>query len=159
LCLVSAVDNWPPASNSKTPTRHPIEFKDLKNLPLVLPSHRDGLREFIERLARTNSIQLDVVVEMDALRQIIALVSSASAYSILSPFAIVNEVANGELVRIPIINPVLNRTAYVIRKRNRPITRASLSVEKMFSVILKEIFERHHLSATLADTVTDIANP
>jgi LysR family transcriptional regulator, nitrogen assimilation regulatory protein len=81
LFLVSAVDNWPPA-DKRTGFGQSIELKDLKEIPLVLPSAQQC--PLIDQLARSNSIQLDIKVEMDSLRQIAALVSRASAYTIMS---------------------------------------------------------------------------
>ena len=150
LFLISAPDNWPPPGSTIAPGQ-PIEFKDLKDLPLVLPAPQHGLREFVERFARSNSIQINVTVEMDSLRQIATLVSRASAYSIMSHASVMNEVSKGELVIVPIIKPVMRRTAHIIRKRSRPVTRASASVERLISVILKEMIKRYGLSAKLAD--------
>jgi len=56
LFLISAVDNWPPA-DKRTGLGQSIEFKDLKEIPLVLPSAQQC--PLIDQLARSNSIQPD----------------------------------------------------------------------------------------------------
>lgn len=150
LFLASAPDNWPPAGRTLPPGQ-PIEFKEIKGLPLVLPGVEHGLRDFIERFARSNAVQLDITVEMDSLRQIASLVSRASAYTIVPHAAVMNEVSRQELVLVPIVKPAMRRTAYIIRKRNRPITQASLSVQRLVSIILKEMITRYGLGAKLVE--------
>jgi len=73
---------------------------------------------------------------MNSLRQIAALVSRASAYTIMPRSAMMDEISDGELVLVP-IEPAMRRTAYLIRNRNRPVTRANSSVGKLVPVILK----------------------
>jgi len=148
LFLVSAVDNWPPA-DKRTGLGQSIEFKDLKEIPLVLPSPLQC--PLIDRLARSNSIQLDIKVEMDSLQQIALMVSRASAYTIMSHAAAIDYVATQQLLLVPIVNPGIRLTAHIVRKRNRPVTRASLAVQRLIPVILKEVITRHGLNARLVD--------
>jgi len=147
LFVVSAPDNWPPPGETIVPGQA-IELKDLKGVPLVLPSPQHNLREFVERAARSSSIQLNIAVEMNSLRQIAALVSRGSAYTIMPHSALMDEISNGALVLVP-IEPSMRRTAYLMRKRNRPVTRASSSVGKLVSVILKDMLERRGLRTKL----------
>jgi LysR family nitrogen assimilation transcriptional regulator len=149
LMLVTAPDNWPHSKFVNGRALQPINFKDVANLPLVLPSRQHGLRELIERSARAHNVSLNVVLEIDALRHIVAMVSRASAYTILSHSAVMDAVERGDLVLVPIVEPTIMRTAFLVRKRGRPITRASLAVENLIPSILHEITQRHKLSAEL----------
>jgi LysR family nitrogen assimilation transcriptional regulator len=147
LFLVSAVDNWPP--HKRIGLGQSIEFKDLKGLPLILPSpqHCPLIRQF----ARSNSVQLDIKVEMDSIRQIASLVSRASAYTIMSHAAAIDHITTKQVLLVPITKPTIRLTAYIVRKRDRPVTRASLSVQRQIRVILREMITRHGLSAKLVD--------
>ncbi|MGU3492982.1 LysR family transcriptional regulator [Xanthobacteraceae bacterium A53D] len=149
LFLVSAPDNWPDTVVTDGIANAPVEFRDLGKLPLVLPSRQHGLRDMIERYAKAEGTQLDVVLEIDALRHIVAMVSRASAYTILSQAAVIDEVRTGELILVPIVRPIMRRAAYLVRKRGRPITRASLVVEGLVSTILAELIDRYRLRAEL----------
>lgn len=149
LFLVTAPDNWPGASTTEGPLLDPVEFGSLAQLPLVLPSRLHGLRELIERYAKAQNVQLDVALEIDALRHIVSIVSRASAHTILSHAAVMDEVVRGELKLVPIVNPKMQRTAYVVRKPGREVSAASLAVEKLLGTILGELIQRHHLIATL----------
>ncbi|MEH2563603.1 LysR family transcriptional regulator [Bradyrhizobium sp. AZCC 2289] len=148
LFLVSAVDNWPPAGK-RNGLGQSIEFKDLKEISLVLPSPLQC--PLIAQLGRSNSIQLNVKVEMDSLQQIASMVSRASAYTIMSHTAAIDYIAPLQLLLVPIINPGIRLTAHIVRKRNRPVTQASLSVQRLIPVILKEMITRHGLNARLVD--------
>lgn len=149
LFLVTAPDNWPEVGASEGTLLPPIEFSALAQLPLVLPSRLHGLRELVERYARAQNVQLDVALEIDALRHIVSIVSRASAHTILSHAAVMDEVVRGELKLVPIVNPKMQRTAYVVRKPGREVSAASLAVEKLLGTILGELIQRHHLIATL----------
>lgn len=150
LFLVAAQDNWPPnLNNGIGDTASAIEFAAAATLPLVLPSRPHGLRELLERQARAQGIQLNVVVEIDALRQLVTIVDRASGYTILPHAAVMGEAHEGRLTLIKIIKPFLRRMAYLVRKRGRPVTRASLAVEKLMVTITRELVRRHDLKAEI----------
>lgn len=149
LFLVTAPDNWPASEPTEGPLLAPVEFASLAQVPLVLPSRLHGLRELIERYAKAQNVQLDVALEIDALRHIVSIVSRASAHTILSHAAVMEEVVRGEVKLVPIVNPKMQRTAYVVRKPGREVSAASLAVEKLLGTILDELIQRHHLVASL----------
>lgn len=149
LFLVTAPDNWPGAAETEGALLPPVDFSALADIPLVLPSRMHGLRELIERYARAQNVTLDVALEIDALRHIVSIVSRASAHTILSHAAVMEEVVRGELKLVPIANPKMQRTAYVVRKPGREVSAASLAVEKLLGTILNELIQRHHLVASL----------
>ncbi|WP_336813008.1 LysR family transcriptional regulator [Bosea sp. MMO-172] len=149
LFLVTAPDNWPGAAEIEGPLLPPVEFSALSGIPLVLPSRLHGLRELVERYARAQNVALDVTMEVDALRHIVSIVSRASAHTILSQAAVMDEVLRGELKLVPIVNPRIERTAHVVRKPGREVSAASLAVERLLGAILGELIQRHHLIASL----------
>ncbi|MBB6122977.1 LysR family transcriptional regulator [Sphingobium subterraneum] len=149
LFLVTAPDNWDGAILPNGRAEKPITLADVQSLPLVLPSRPHGAREVIERFAKSNGVRLDVVTEIDSLPQIIAMADRASAYTILPHAAVINEVANGTLALVEIVKPTIRRTAYLIRKRSRSVTRASQVVEQELTTIIGEMIDRHHLEARL----------
>jgi LysR family nitrogen assimilation transcriptional regulator len=149
LFLVTAPDNWPPSFVKAGDARNTIEFAALSELPLILPSRPHGLRELLERQARSENVELNVVTEIDALRQITTIVDRASAYTILPHAAVLAEVEQGRLVLINIIKPPTQRTAYIVRKKGRPVSRSSQAVEAMIGTIIGELVRRHALKAML----------
>lgn len=150
LFLVTAPDNWPGGFGPDGRAIKPVDAAMLQSLPLVLTSPSHGLRKLIERFARANGVQLNVVTEIDSLQHIVEMVSRASAYTILSHAAVINQVAAGTVALVPIADPI-RRGAYLVRKRSRPITRASVAIESAMMVILREMIERYRLEATLVN--------
>lgn len=149
LFLVSAPDNWPHPVGPDGVAEKPITAAQLQELPLVLTSQSHGARKLQEKFARSIGIQLNVVAEIDSLRHIVEMVGRASAYSILAHGAVINQVANGALILIPIEEPTIRRTAYMVRPRARPITRAGAVVESYVKDILREMITRYNLRASV----------
>ncbi len=149
LFLVAAHDNWPTMIVSADAGQPSIAGLALQELPLVLPSASHGARKVVERFCRTEHIHLNVAMEIDSLPQIISMVERASAYTILPHAAVMSKVADGNLALIPIVEPIMSRTAYLVRKRSRSISTASKVVEDSVKIILAEMVGRFNLKATL----------
>lgn len=145
LFLVAAPDNW------SQPSDAPVSLADVAELPLVLPSRKHGLREMIERHARAKNLTLNVVLEIDALTQIKALVARASAYTILAHAAVLDEVERHDLVLVPIIDPAMVRVVSLVRNPSRVVTRASLEVERLSALLLRELVRRRRWRAKIID--------
>jgi LysR family nitrogen assimilation transcriptional regulator len=145
LFLVAAPDNW------SAPADRPLSLSEVAKLPLVLPSRKHGLREMIERHARSKNVVLDVALEIDALTQIKALVARASAYTILAHAAVLDEVERGELVLVPIVDPTMIRVVSIVRNPKRVVTRASLEVERIATMLIAELIQRRRWRAKTID--------
>jgi len=79
------------------------------------------------------------------------MATRASAYTIVPHAAVIDEVAAGTVRAIEIVEPTMTRTAYLLRKRTRPITRASQAVQQSIAVIVREMIERFQLDAVAID--------
>jgi LysR family transcriptional regulator, nitrogen assimilation regulatory protein len=157
LFLVTATDNWEGALGPDGVALEPISASRLQELPLVLTSSTHGARKLQEKFARSIGIQLNVVAEIDSLPHIVEMVSRASAYTILSHGAVLNQVSAGTLALVPIEEPTIRRTAYIVRKRSRPVTRASVIVESYIKTIIQEMVERYKLRAILPNVPRNAA--
>lgn len=151
LFLVSAPDHLPDCVNWEDPERPTIHGRDLKSLPLALPATSHGARKAVERFARTAGVSLNILVEIDSLPQLITMATRASAYTVLSHASVIDEVASGTLKLIEIVEPTMTRTAYILHKRSRPITRASQAIEQAIELIMREVIERFDLDATVIE--------
>lgn len=154
LFLVTAPDNWEGPIGPDGLARDSIPASRLNHLPLVLTSGTHGARKMQEKFARSIGIELNVVAEIDSLPHIVEMVSRASAYTLLSHGAVLNQVAAGALALVRIEEPTLRRTAYIVRKRTRAVSRASLVVEASVKAIVREMVERYRLRALLPGAVT-----
>lgn len=149
LFLVTAPDNWDYPIGPDGVALEPITASQLQQLPLVLTSGAHGARKMQEKFARSIGIGLNVVAEIDSLPHIVEMVSRASAYTLLAHGAVINQVANGTLALVRIAEPTMRRTAYVVRKRTRAVSRASLVVEAYVKDIVRELVSRYNLQAAL----------
>jgi len=149
LFLVTAPDNWNDEFGPDGIASTPIPASRLQELPLVLTSPTHGARKLQEKFARAGGFSLNVVAAIDSLPHIVEMVSRASAYSLLSHGAVIREVADGTIGLIRIKEPTIRRTAYLVRKRSRPVSRASSVVESTIVSIIRELVERYEIKATL----------
>jgi LysR family nitrogen assimilation transcriptional regulator len=138
LHFFSAPDAWP----FKSPAGSPVRLADLAQVELVLPSQHHGLRIMIERFIKSHGVVLDIATEMDGLGQIKTLVSRGSGYTILAPAAAIDFVDRGELIMAPIIEPRLVRPVYMVRNPAKPVTRASLEVERISLEVIHDLVAR-----------------
>jgi LysR family nitrogen assimilation transcriptional regulator len=147
LFVVTAPDNWSGSIGPDGIATEPIGASKLQELPLVLTSHTHGARKLQERFARSIGIELNVVASIDSLPHIVEMVSRASAYTILSHGAVFQQVAERKLALVRIQEPTIRRTAYVVRKRSRPLTRACVVVETCMTSIIHELVNRYGIRA------------
>ncbi len=138
LCFFSAPDAWPLDVDPGVP----VPLTSLRALDLILPSPSHGLRKTIERYARSNGIELNVVIEMDALTQIKELVARGSGYTILAPAAAYDFVARNEIVKAPIIAPSMHRPVYLVHNPARAMTSACHAVEHITIEVTRDLVRR-----------------
>lgn len=138
LCFFSAPDSWP----LDTPPGAPVPLARLEGLDLVLPSPSHGLRKTIEHHSSERGIALNVVIEMDAMTQIKELVARGSGYTVFAPAAAYDFVARGELVKSPIVDPVMSRPVHLVNNPSRPETNASRAVQKITLEVARDLVRR-----------------
>lgn len=149
IFLVTAPDNWDDEFGPDGVAKTAIPANRLQELPLVLTSPTHGARKLQEKFARAGGFSLNVVAVIDSLPHIVEMVSRASAYSLLGHGAVIREVAAGTLGLVRIKEPTIRRTAYMVRKRTRPISSSSAVVEAAIYTIISELVDRYNIQATL----------
>ncbi|RAU20569.1 transcriptional regulator [Paramagnetospirillum kuznetsovii] len=108
--------------------RHSIDLASVLNLPLILPGQPHGVRAEVDRAAAAAGIDLNVVMEIDALEQIKALVAEGAGFTVLSErYARAGQEAKG-LVCIPIVSPEIERTISLAHASDRPLSIAAKAV-------------------------------
>jgi len=123
-------DLWllgPPGPTSKAvkSTRGKVDFSQIANLPLVLPSESHGLRHLMEKEAAGKRQKIGPVLEMDSYSNIKGLVEAGAGYSILPFNAIAREVSAGRLLAWKIQQPNLQRFVYLVKPSDKPMSNAS----------------------------------
>lgn len=152
LYFFAPADNWP----LDTAPGEPVRLADLANVDMVLPSKSHGLRMLIEKACRSSANSLNVVVEMDSLSQIKSLVARGSACTILAPAAAHDFEERGDLVSSLIVDPRIDRPAYLVRNPEKPRTRASWEVEKSTIQVVTELVQRGIWKGRLEESETPL---
>lgn len=155
LCLLGPVTAM---QGIKSPAEGPIAFKQVAQLPLILPSENHGLRELLEGVAAKSGLPLNTIIDVDSYGNIKELVEEGMGYSILPFNAIAREVQDGRLRHWPIRKPELQRDVYLVHPSDRPMSNAVTVIEALCRETLLDLVDTGQwrgaraLSATEADS-------
>ncbi len=116
-----------------------VPFAALEGYALVMPGRQHGLRDTIDRLARDHRLSMNVRVEIDALSQMKSLVHHGIGHTILPWHAVREEVARGELIATPIVEPSIDRTIYVAQASDRPTSPATTATIAILTDCLRQL--------------------
>lgn len=107
---------------SKVKDKTTVRFRDLAEIPLVLPSLPHANRRLVERVALQHGIRLDVVLEVDGAALVKAMVKRGFGSTVVTYAGIASEVERGELKAIPIERPPLVSTICVGSPRDAKLS-------------------------------------
>lgn len=138
LYFFAARDNWP----LRRPPGEPVPLSEITGLDLILPSAHHGLRKTIDHFVRSSNLEMTVCLEMDALGQIKELVARGSGFTILAAAAAHDRIVSGDLVSSPIVDPVMTRPVYLVRKLTRPQTYVAQEIERMAVDVVHDLVNR-----------------
>ena len=154
LFLIAAADGWGGNVGADGIADKSVSLRECADLGLILPHRTHGLRETIERFASSQKVHLNIAIEMDSLTNIKALVARGSGYSILAHSGVVEEIERGALVIIPIREPVMRRTVFLVRNPSRPLTEATRQIEVLIKEIVAELVRKRHWLGQLVSSHT-----
>ena len=97
----------------------PVTLADLARLKLALPTARFGLRQLVETAAEARGLKLLPFIEVDALPMAVAMLERLAVCTVLPPSAVAPEIAAGDLVAHPIVDPIISRRLFVIYSGER----------------------------------------
>ena len=100
-----------------------VDFSDLENERLLLPSHGHGLRVILDKCADDCGFALHVPVEADSYSTLKSLVRSGHGSTILPLAPIHQDLAAGQLCAAPLRNPVPLRRLILSYPTDRPVAR------------------------------------
>jgi LysR family transcriptional regulator, nitrogen assimilation regulatory protein len=142
LFLVTAADGWSSKIGPDGIAETHVSLQDCASLPMILPHRSHGLRDTIERFVGSRGLSLSVVLEMDSLTNIKTLVKRGSGYTILAHAAVYEEVQRGTLAMVPLRDPVMRRTVFLVRHASRPVTQAAREIERVILDITAELVRK-----------------
>jgi DNA-binding transcriptional LysR family regulator len=100
----------------------PVKLAALTRVPLALPTSRFGLRQLLETAAEERNLKIQPYIEIDALTMVAAILERRPVCTVLPPSAVLCELAEGELIAHPIIDPVIARRLFVIYSGERSLS-------------------------------------
>jgi LysR family transcriptional regulator, nitrogen assimilation regulatory protein len=114
----------------------PVTVSELAQLPLVLPSHPNGLRVIVDNAAARARAKLNVRFQADSFLLMMELVESGLGYTMLPLSAISREVAAARLRYAPISKPRITRQLILATLPGNSPSRAAL---KLGTLVRQEI--------------------
>lgn len=116
----------------------PIPFMRLKELALVLPSRRHGIRSIVDSAAEELGIQITPQIEVDALAPTLKLVSESALTTVLPAIVARKSTMELPLQTRRIVKPTLKRQLVYVYRAQRPLSR----IVSAFIEILSEELQR-----------------
>jgi LysR family transcriptional regulator, nitrogen assimilation regulatory protein len=132
LMLIVASDH-PRARSSEVP------FSALANLSLAVPGNVHVLRTVISQMAARANVAPNVVIESDSLTAIMQMVRLGYA-TVMPHFAVMDEIARGEMVAIPLVNPTPSwRLSVVVSQRTINMRASEVVAEALAGAIRSKV--------------------
>jgi len=117
-----------------------MRLADVADLPLVLPSRPNALRQLLEKEAQPKGLVLKVVAEVDSIQTVLSLVARGVAATVL-PASSLREWTQGTPPSIAAIYaPVIRNRLVLAVPKARPATRLSRLVVQL----TRELAENHY---------------
>lgn len=130
-----------PASYSEV--RQTFRVRDLERLPLILPSHPNGLRLLAQSLANQAGISLNIVLECDGSTSLTRrLVEKNCGCTILPLASVADGVAEGKLRTAVLTDPAVEREVVIATAQNRPLPADMVQIMRTLKRIISETISR-----------------
>jgi DNA-binding transcriptional LysR family regulator len=100
----------------------PVTLADLMRLKLALPTNRFGLRQLLDTAAEERGLKIQPYIEIDTLPMAVAMLARLPVCTVLPPSAVASEIASGDLVAHPIVDPVIFRRLFAIYSGERTLS-------------------------------------
>jgi LysR family transcriptional regulator, nitrogen assimilation regulatory protein len=137
---LAAVDTFLVGAPNNEVTRAPtIAFSRLDRLPLVLPSRPSSWRHLLDEVSQRKRISLHVVLEADSVAIQKQVAASGAAYTILGPYAMMQDAREGRLQVSRIVNPDLKRFVTLAMPKKGPLTLACRAVAQLIQEVVKDL--------------------
>ncbi len=127
------------AANDEVTRSATIPFSRLDRLPLVLPSRPSPWRHLLDEVSRRKGISLPVVLEADSVTIQKEVAAKGGTYTVLGPYAMIEDVRAGRLQASRIVNPDLKRFVTLAMPKKGPLTLACKVVAQLIREAAREL--------------------
>jgi len=109
----------------------PVRLSEIAPLKIVLPGPHNIRRRNLETYFQTHGVEIAAMLEMDAMIGTLEFVARSDWMTVLPSLISVNDIAKGDLVVNPIVDPPLHVECIVIQPARRTLTtQARLFLER-----------------------------
>jgi LysR family transcriptional regulator, nitrogen assimilation regulatory protein len=115
------------ASPDKKMHLRPTRLRDVGPLKIVLPSHANARRKPLETYFTTNGVDIECVVEMDAMMGTLDLVSKSDWVTIIPALMMTAEIEQMQFSVVPLVDPTAPLDLVVIEPMRRTLSAAARS--------------------------------
>jgi LysR family nitrogen assimilation transcriptional regulator len=119
-----------------------VRFRDLARFPLIIPGRMHGPNMLIREMAARENVTLNVLMEVDAVSEMIALAAQGLGYTTLARIGYLRELEAGKVSVARIVEPPLRRTLIIATTSVRPVTSATRVVVELAHSILDAFIRR-----------------
>jgi LysR family transcriptional regulator, nitrogen assimilation regulatory protein len=106
----------------------PVKLTDLARMKLALPTNRFGLRQLFDTATEERGLKIQPYMEIDALPMAVTILARLPVCTVLPPSAVEREIASGDLIAHPIVDPVISRRLFVIYSGERTLSEPERSL-------------------------------
>jgi len=127
-----------------TPPCHPlavrgsVTFREMFDLPIVMPGAPNVMRTVIEQFAARHDIAPNALA-CDSLPAIARMVRSERALAVMPHFAFSDEMERGEMLAVPIVDPTPSWRLSVVVSQRTMNPRGSEAVAKVMADVIAEL--------------------
>ena len=127
------------AANDEVTGSAAIAFSRLDRLPLVLPSRPSPWRHVLDDVSRRKGISLLVVLEADSVTIQKEVAAKGGTYTVLGPYAMMEDVRAGRLQASRIVNPDLKRFVTLAMPKKGPLTLACKVIAQLIQQTARDL--------------------
>jgi LysR family nitrogen assimilation transcriptional regulator len=136
LCVVEMFLVAP--AGDRLTSKRTVRLKQLKGLPLILPSFPHALRRLVEESCAQQGFAALVPFEVDSLSTMKEVVAEGGGYTVAPYDAIAHDVAAGRVRIARITNPSISRLLVMAPATKGPMTAATSAIAKLISSQVRE---------------------
>jgi LysR family tcuABC transcriptional regulator len=109
----------------------PVRLRDLKPLKVIVPGPDNVRRRNLETYFHTHGVEIDAMLEMDAMIGTLELVARSDWVTVLPSLISINDVVTGDIVVNPLADPAMHAEFVLIQPARRTLTaQARLFLER-----------------------------
>ena len=115
-----------------------VRFADLPRFPLIIPGRMHGPNMLLRQIAARENVSLNVLMEVDAVSEMIALAAQGLGYTMLARIGYLRELEAGKVSVARIVDPPISRTLISATTAIRPVSAATRVVVDLAHAILND---------------------